>query len=369
MKGRTFVRKVLFAVNVIFALCLLASSGAHFIDPNTFLLPSFFGIAFLPFLILNMIGFIFWLFAKFRNSWLSLVAILISIPSINQHFAYGNPSDNIDHEIKVMTYNVRLFDLYNWSSNKKTRDLLLDYFAKEQSDIICLQEFFNSNDKKYFNTLDTLLKVQHATNVHDYYTAKLHKGKSQFGIATLSKFPILNKQLIKLDTAGHNIAIYSDIKTDRGIIRVFNVHLASVHLSGMEKDINDHIDQQDQEQQWNDVKIMSRKLAGGFKKRAKQADVIRAEIDKSPYPVLVCGDFNDTPGSYAYHTIKGNLQDAFVKKGKGIGSTYIGFIPTLRIDYTLSDSNFVVSSFEQSNVRLSDHKPLITKLALKSRKE
>jgi endonuclease/exonuclease/phosphatase family metal-dependent hydrolase len=367
LKGRTFVRKVLFAVNVIFALGLLASSSAHFIDPNIFLLPSFFGIAFLPFLILNMIGFIFWLFAKIRNSWLSLVAVLLSIPSINHHFAYGNPSESLDHEIKVMTYNVRLFDLYNWSSNKQTRDLLLGYFSKEDADIICLQEFFNSNDKKYFNTLDTLLKVQKATYVHADYTAKLHKGKSQFGIATLSRFPIVNKQLIKLDTAGHNIAVYSDIKTDQGIIRVFNVHLASVHLSGMEKDLNDHIEQQDQEKQWNDLKIMSSKLAGGFKKRAKQADVIRAEIEQSPYPVVVCGDFNDTPGSYAYHTIKGDLKDAFIKKGKGIGATYIGFIPTLRIDYTLSDSNFTIGSFEQKNIRLSDHKPLVTKLALKAR--
>jgi endonuclease/exonuclease/phosphatase family metal-dependent hydrolase len=367
LKGRTFVRKVLFAVNIIFAIGLVSSSLAHLVDPNTFLVPSFLGLAFLPFLAINSIAFIFWLFAKFRNSWLSLAAMLLALPSITTHLAFSNAAESTSSDIKVMSYNVRLFDLYNWSSNKKTRNLILDYFTQEDADIICIQEFFNSNDNSYFNTLDSMLKVQNAKNVHDEYTAILHKGRSKFGIATFSKFPIKNRQIVQLDTSGNNIAIFTDIETDQGMLRVFNVHLASVHLSSMEKDINEHIEKSDQSKQWNDVKVMSRKLAGGFKKRANQAKVIRSYIEQSPYPVIICGDFNDTPSSFAYHTIRNDFQDAFLTKGSGLGASYIGFIPSLRIDYVMCDSNFTINQFTQSNVKLSDHKPAIAQISLKAK--
>ena len=353
----------------MFALGLLFGSLAQYINPNTLLLPSFFGLGFLPFLVINIIAVVFWLFAKTKYIWLSLLAMILSGSTIMNHFATSEePVVNRDADLKVMSYNVRLFDLYNWSSNKKTRNLIFDYLVEEDADIICFQEFFNSNDKKYFNTLDTLIKLQKAIHVHDVYTSKMHKGVNQFGIATFSRFPIVNKQTIPLDTAGHNVAIFTDIKTDKGIVRVFNLHLASVHLSGMEKDINEHIDKQDQQQQLNDLRVMVSRLAGGFKRRASQAEVIEKIIADSPYPVIICSDLNDTPASYAYHSIKGNLKDAFLEKGNGLGTSYIGFIPSLRIDYILLDTNFAVSEFKLPNINLSDHKPVVAGLNFKTQR-
>ena len=105
------------------------------------------------------------------------------------------------------------------------------------------------------------------------------------------------------------------------------------------------------------------KFKNAFLKRQVQADRVRAEIDKSPYPVIVCGDFNDVPNSYPYETIRKGLQDAFVKKGAGIGRTFSGISPTLRIDYIFVDRKFSVNQFIRIPKKLSDHFPIITDIS------
>ena len=263
-----------------------------------------------------------------------------------------------------MSFNVRLFDLYNWSDNKSTRNKILDFIKETDANVLCMQEFFNSNDKHYFNTLDTLLKVQKARNVHDVYSAMMHDGLNQFGIATMSAESIGKRGIINLDSAGHNMAIYTDLQIQGETLRVMNLHLASIHLSEMEDDIESHLEENDQEKQLNDAKLLWKRLVGGFKNRAYQADVIRAAIDSSPHKVIVCGDFNDTPGSYAYHTIRGNMNDAFIERGKGAGTTYLGLFPTLRIDFILCDPSIEIHSFTTEGIRLSDHRPLVAEIGL-----
>jgi endonuclease/exonuclease/phosphatase family metal-dependent hydrolase len=102
-----------------------------------------------------------------------------------------------------------------------------------------------------------------------------------------------------------------------------------------------------------------------FKKRGMQANIIAKYIAKSPYPVIVCGDFNDTPTSYAYNTIKGTkLKDSFIEKGFGMAKTYNGSMPSFRIDYILSDSTFTTKSFDVMNhVKDSDHFPVVAEFS------
>lgn len=270
-----------------------------------------------------------------------------------------------EKSIDIMSFNVRLFDLYNWKGNKDTRNEILKYLNANSADLYCFQEFFNTNQNSYFNTLDTILKSGIGPNVHDEYTAILHDGKSKFGIATLSAYPIINKKIVPLDTAMNNIAIYSDIIVEEETLRVFNIHLASVHLSGLENNINKHLESNDQKGQMEDVVLISNRLASGFKRRAKQADVIKTYIDASPYPVIVVGDFNDTPASYAYHRISEGLLDAFESNGSWIGSTYIGLYPMLRIDFILVDPRLEILSFKTEHIELSDHKPIQAALTWK----
>lgn len=358
MSGNRLIRLLLLSVNLLMIAALLLSDLAPWVNPNTLLFPAFFGLAFLPLVAVNIVYILFWLLLKPKYIVFGLIAMVLSLPNLSRHMQFNLGATPDVQDLHVLSYNVRLFDLYNWSNNDKTRDKILDYFQSKQPDVLCLQEYFRSSDPRYFNTLDTIKKTGLAPHVHEHFTAELHNGLNKFGIATMSQHPIVYRGHVPLDTAGHNVAIYTDIAWNDDTIRIFNLHLASVHLSAMEKDINKHIEVMDQQQQWNDLKLMARKLAGGYKKRARQADHIASYIAKSPHPVIVCGDFNDSPGSYAYRRIKGALQDSFQSKGKGLGSTYLGFLPVLRIDYIMHDDQLSLRHFETDGVEFSDHRPL-----------
>ena len=108
----------------------------------------------------------------------------------------------------------------------------------------------------------------------------------------------------------------------------------------------------------NEIKDISHRLKYAFRKRAHQADVLSDHIHTSPYPVIVCGDFNDTPVSYTYHKIRGDLVDAFIESGRGIGNTYSGMFPSYRIDYILHSRNLRSGGFETVRVDYSDHFPV-----------
>lgn len=357
---RRSVKRVLLFTHIGAAIALLLSANSFRIDPNTFLWPAFLGLSFLPILAVNMGFMVFWLFTKPRFGFIGLLALVLTWGAVTRHInLWPTPPERSETDIEIMSMNVRLFDLYNWGGNKQTRNQIFQYLEKQDPGIICFQELFHTNDRKYFNTLDTLKQFLAANQVHDHYTAILHSGKSKFGIATLSQYPVTGRGVVPLDTAANNAAIFTDVVIGEDTIRIFNIHLASVHISGIEQDLSKHIENNDQDAQWQDIQRMTKQLSGGFKRRAKQSDVIRTYMDESPYPIIVCGDLNDTPGSYAYATISEGLNDAFLDYGKGLGASYLGLFPALRIDFILVDPSLQLTSFSTEDVKLSDHRPLV----------
>jgi endonuclease/exonuclease/phosphatase family metal-dependent hydrolase len=149
-----------------------------------------------------------------------------------------------------------------------------------------------------------------------------------------------------------------DILAGSDTIRVYNIHLQSLKFTKANLNYLDNANLNPDSSLIESKSIIS-KIRTGYIKRSIQASFIKDEINHSPYPVVVCGDFNDVPNSYAYETIGAGLQNAFVKKGAGIARTFSTISPTLRIDNIFADQNFTITQFTRVNKLLSDHFPII----------
>lgn len=364
MKKPSLIRKLLIIINSLFALGLLLSYAAPYINPCDFWPLAFFGLAFPYLLISNIVFLLIWIFRGSRYFLLPLIVLLLGYQSIPNYIQW-NPHLPIEGEsIKVLSFNVRVFDLYLWTKEKSTRNKIFDFLEKEQPDILCLQEFYQSdtvNHKYPFKTLDTLKQFLKARNYHVDYTTTI-KGVNHWGIITFSKYPIINKNRVPFAIKDDNICIYSDIKIKDKILRVFNAHLASIKLNKHDYKAMQQINNNSYSENFDKELLLIEKLRYGFERRALQADSIQKSIANSPYPVLVCGDFNDTPSSYAYHEIKGDLNDAYQIAGNGFGRTYIGEFPSYRIDYILYSDELKALKYTTHPQVLSDHHPISAQL-------
>jgi endonuclease/exonuclease/phosphatase family metal-dependent hydrolase len=197
-----------------------------------------------------------------------------------------------------------------------------------------------------------------ANYAHLEYTVTLHK-TDHWGIATFSKFPIVKKASTHFAKKGGNIFISSDIKVNEDTLRVYNIHLESIRFDWPEYKFIENLTNDDVEQ--DELKgslTILRHLRKAFVKRARQVDILQDSIAASPYPVILCGDFNDTPSSYTYSVISDNLTDAFRKSGSGAGKTYAGPFPSFRIDYIFHDEKIESFCYRTIKERLSDHYPI-----------
>jgi endonuclease/exonuclease/phosphatase family metal-dependent hydrolase len=365
------MKKILFAGLLILYFSSLASLliayAAPFISPQTIWIIGFFGLAYRYLLMVNLLFLFGWIIKRSKWAIVSLLVILLGWKSLANLYNACPQEDKPNHSIKVISYNVRNFDLYNWSHNKKTRNKIVYFFKKESPAILCLQEFFQG-DSGYFETIDTLKKITQSASPHIYYTVSKAK-KYHWGIATFSKYPIVKKGVVPFKRKHNNICIFSDIKIEDDTVRVYNLHLQSIHFSSSDYKFVETLAENADSLGSDDIELASknilRRIKHAFIKRSAQAEAIVAHIDACTYPIIVCGDFNDTPFSYTYHLFSKRLVDSFSESGKGFGTTYIGAMPSFRIDYmmhspTLSSTHFVIHPEE-----LSDHYAISCRFKLK----
>ncbi len=239
---------------------------------------------------------------------------------------------------------------------------ILSFIKNERAGIICLQEFFTLKNTAYSeDSIKNMLKE--TPFAHIRYT-NLPYEKKGFGIATYSIFPMVNKGTVEFDNST-NISIFSDIKIGNDTIRIYNCHLQSTQLEKDKYNFLDSILFNYNSRHLDEIKNISHRLKDAYIKRAQQVDKLSKHIRNSPYPVLLCGDFNDTPVSYTYHKLSENLKDAFLETGKGIGNTYFGNFPSFRIDFIMHDKSIITSDFKTLRVKLSDHHPIVCNFYLK----
>lgn len=361
--------------NILFAIILVLSHLCVFISPEKIWHFAFLGLAYPYLLAVNLLLIIFWLVFRKKEFLISLIAIisgwniLTSIVQLNFKFLqekeikekYTRDYRKDNQTIKVLSYNVRAFNIYSWTQPGGAKDSILRFIREEDPDIICFQEYY-TQEKGAFSTSDLYRSLKNTPYRHVYYTIGENQN-SNYGIATFSSYPIVGKGVTRFEKS-LNISIYTDIAFNGDTIRIFNNHLQSVHLNPKNYAFLDSLRLRYSNQQLDEILDISHRLKDAFVKRARQADLISGKISESPYPVIICGDFNDTPVSYAYKKIRSSLSDSFIEAGSGIGSTYSGIFPTFRIDYILHHPDINAIYAERVRLKLSDHYPMLTYLRL-----
>ncbi len=268
--------------------------------------------------------------------------------------AEGSDIDN-KTSIDLLSYNVRLFNVFNQSKEKNAGEKILELISERKPDLCCLQELYLDN--KNGISFEELKKNLSSTPYSNIARANKIGKKEYYGIAIFSKFPMVNKGVIKYPDS-KNISIFSDIVIDEDTLRIYNNHLQSVRFVKRNIDFLENLDIQSEEETIFEIRDISSRLKNAYIKRAEQADILSEHIRNSPYRVIVCGDFNDTPVSYVYRKIKGDLNDAFTVSGKGLGNTYSGTFPKVRIDYIFYSDEFSVFNFQTTKEEYSDHYPV-----------
>jgi endonuclease/exonuclease/phosphatase family metal-dependent hydrolase len=359
---KKFTQSIFKYINYIIIAFLLLSYLSIFVNPVKIWVLSFFGLAYPYILFANVFFIIFWIYRKKRYFLFSLLAILIGWNNLSSVIQFPSIKKNketekikIEKKLKIVSFNVRLFNLYKWTDNENVYNKIISFIHKESPDIICFQEFYtNSSNLKLQNIINRLSDTKY---YHIEYPTSNNNNKS-YGIATFSRYPIIDRGIIRYKNTS-NVSIFTDIKTQGKIVRIFNNHLQSIRFNKDNYFFISNSEKFSDNKKMKEIKDISFRLKDAFIRRAKQANILSKKITATPYPTIVCGDFNDTPVSYTYHKIKGNLNDAFMEAGSGIGNTYVGNFPSYRIDYFLYSNDFKVKNYKVPHIKLSDHYPIV----------
>lgn len=326
---KLYFRIILTAFSVLIVLLSLTAIWAHRIDPSINIGVHYI-LLFYPFLVaINIILFVWWLVKKRSLALIPLVGLILNLSFILSSVKFTRGL-NLSKEgsISVMSYNVHYFSSGETSNLPLIAAMISDYDA----DIVSLQEVQP-------HPLFSLDEIKREFDKFPY--SFIHVGNHlEIGMAVFSKHPIIRTERIKFEDSGNGIMLV-DILFRGDTIRIINAHLQTTGISGIKR--------------FNAKKIIN-SIGGNLIKRSWQARYMRELIDKTKYPVIICGDFNDMPQSYAYHTIIGtDLIDSFKEAGSGFGGSYSNIMGLLRIDYILHSKHFKAIKFRRDKSKYSDH--------------
>lgn len=365
---RNFLSHSVFIINLLVIAWLVCCYAASYMSPVQVKYLALFSLT-TPFaLVANVLFIIFWLFT--RRKWrvfFSLTPLCIFyklvLAIVGLHFGINDTSAG-EGKLKVMTWNVHGLGIYDRPVDKTVPDRILDVIKQQQPDILCLTEFYTDWDNAMKPYTGRFLRECGFREYRFIYDNTLGT-KIYVGTAFYSRYPLENFETIQL---AHNIKMLQCDVTLPGNRKMRNyfIHLQSFMLMDNEKNLIEEVKNNNRPLEMRASKSFARRFNIAYQKRAVQTDSAAAIIRQSPYPVLICGDLNDLPGSYTYTRLKGKLSDAFSEKGRGFGRTYNRILPTLRIDYIFYDPSLLhITGFESPQLPLSDHNPVIANFKLK----
>ena len=362
---RGFFGKVLVFIMTILAvvglIAMALSVMCPHIDPKHFGWVPFFGLTFWVILLFTVLVFFVLLLLWSRKAWISVLALLVAIPGINKSYSFGNKVEN-DRGIRVMSYNLYMFQNIDGETNSETTVSKVINLVREQSpDLLCCQEF--ARFKRSVSRNQCIAMFSDSINMpYVYYNRKSNFG----GNVIFSKYPIE-----KVTTGGgfSNEETYGVlVEVDAGAKGKFylaNIHLVSNMLTNKEIDV---LTSSPENQQLLDTvgRSVFHKLQKAYIARSDEVKEMLQGIPDVDIPVILCGDFNDTPLSYTYRRIqKAGFSDTFLSVGRGIKPTFAGKLPLLRIDYFWANDKVEPLQFVRYRQKISDHYPILLDFSIK----
>jgi endonuclease/exonuclease/phosphatase family metal-dependent hydrolase len=367
-KAKPIIVLVLLIANILVAVCLILSYMAGYFSPQKAWILAFFGLAYPIFLSLNLFFILIWLATWNRYIFISLITVLAGWNTLMTIFPVrlSKPGHIAGTQLKVTTFNIHsLYGTQQGDNVGETRNRVTDFLAGNDADIVCIQEFYAIGEDFNVILTDFMRKIKlehyHFRNYQEFWNKKKINA-----IATFSRFPVVRTGSYKLPDKSI-YAIFTDLLINGDTVRVFNVHLESIRFGNDDYSFFSHLTEPGMEKTPLEIgsKKMMWKLRKAFKYRATQVESLNRDISGSPYPVILAGDFNDSPCSYTYHQLTDNLSDAYTKAGSGLfGSTYSGQFPAFRIDYILYSEGFKALDYRKEEVNISDHFPVSASLVL-----
>ncbi len=339
MKKLNLFNKFVFFLNSLVAVTLLLAYILPYVEPKRFAFVSVLSLT-MPFLIIvNLLFVIYWLLQVQKQLLLSLIVLLVGFQHLGSLYKVSSSNQNEDADnIVVMNYNVRLFNVFKWIPDINAGKEISQFINEKKPDIISMQDY----------------RPDKGLALKDYYKFEsLSGGKIINGQAIFSKFPIIHKGTIEFPNTFNN-AIFADVVKGKDTIRVYNVHLQSfkidVSTDPLKKETSESL---------------VKRVEKTFSLQQSQTELFLEHKSRSPYKVIVCGDFNNTAYSYVYKEIRAGMQDAFVEAGNGFGRSFdFKFFP-VRIDYIMVDDHFDVNTFKTFDLKLSDHFPIMSRVKIK----
>ncbi len=369
------MRWIGFLLNLAVMAALGVAYMAPYLDPRSFWPPAFAGLVF-PILVgLQLVFLVFWLAGR---KWVFAgIAAVALLPALREsahylrwpYVSFGKESSDEEMDslaaaqppsMRILSWNVRVFNKNAPDVRFSGRDSILALLAGQQPDVICFQEYFTMSGTED-NDHQKLVREATGLRYFSFWEALRDKKGRQWGLAIVSRYPVLEAGEVDFPGGGTlNGCQYADLETPSGRVRIFNTHLQSIHLSTVDYGLDDAVSEM---REANTRRVTLLKFRDAYQARADQATRLEDAVLDSPWPVVLCGDFNDPPQSYAYHRVSSGLNDAFSQAGRGLARTH-ATLPGVRIDYVLVDTSLSVLRYWAMPSQLTDHYPIVVEVGL-----
>lgn len=350
MKKRSFLNKLLFWCNSLVAFLLVLSFVLPYIPPKSFPTLSLLSLLVSPLIQLNLLFAVFWLIKFKKTVFVSAIPLLIAYfffnPFIQNNDEIAADTLHSSKQLKILSYNVRLFNAYEADDKKRVETFYLQKIITEDApDIICIQEYYKDH------TIDFSTYPYQFIHFKEKPWTKIGELQN-LGHAIFSKYPLLNKGSFDFKET-YNNTIYTDVVVAEDTLRLYNVHLQSMGVLASVSQLQEA-----------DATMITNKMSSRFVKQQYHVETIKAHQQASPYPTILAGDFNNTAYSYSYHFMMDHMQDAFIEKGNGLGTTFSFDGYPMRIDFIMAQQGLQVVTFKTLAKSFSDHYPILATISV-----